>query len=187
MHEVIRSSRLDLVSLGRRALEEALRGDVSEVERVTGASCPPTWAKEEEWLLGYRLEQMRADPASRPWLLRAIVLREPERAMVGYINFHGPPSPAGWAEIGYEIFERYRRRGYATEATVAMFDWAHGTHGVSRFRASVSPHNDPSLGMIRRLGFEPVGRHWDERDGEEIVFERDWPPPHRVALSGTDV
>ena len=96
--------------------------------------------------------------------------------MIGYINFHGPPSPEGWAEVGYEILEPYRRRGYATEAVKALFDWAHREHGVGRFRASVSPHNETSLALIKRLGFESVGTQWDERDGEEIVFERDWPP-----------
>ena len=77
--------------------------------------------------------------------------------------------------MGYEILEPYRRQGYATEAVQGLFDWHH-EHGVGRFRALVTPHNEPSLRLIKQLGFVSIGTQWVERDGEEIVFERDWPP-----------
>ena len=157
-------------------MERAVNGDPSGIERITGVAVPEGWVDEESWLLNYRFDQLRRDPTAGPWLLRIIVAREPQPRMIGYINFHGPPSPEGWAEVGYEILPPYRRQGYATEAVKALFDWAHREHGVKRFRASVSPLNEASLALIKRLGFGPVGTQWDERDGEEIVFERDWPP-----------
>jgi RimJ/RimL family protein N-acetyltransferase len=42
---------------------------------------------------------------------------------------------------------------------------------VSRFIASVSPTNEPSLRLIANLGFVRTGEQWDELDGEEYVFE----------------
>ena len=45
------------------------------------------------------------------------------------------------------------------------------TQGVRRFVASVGPENEPSLAIVRRLGFVEVGRHWDDQDGEELEFE----------------
>ena len=53
------------------------------------------------------------------------------------------------------------------------FDWA-AAQGVHRFRASVGPWNQPSLNLVRKLGFVQTGTQMDEVDGEELVFETDW-------------
>ena len=52
-----------------------------------------------------------------------------------------------------------------------MIDWAHDQHGIRTFIVSVSPENEPSLALARKMGFVEVGRHWDEEDGEELEFE----------------
>jgi RimJ/RimL family protein N-acetyltransferase len=95
--------------------------------------------------------------------------------MVGHVGFHGPPGynalkAADAVEVGYTIFPEHRRRGYATEAVRALLDWARA-QGIHRFVASVGPQNEPSLALVRRLGFREVGRHWDDEDGEELEFE----------------
>lgn len=113
---------------------------------------------------------MSEGPASEPWLVRAIVRKE-DNKMVGHIGFHGPPDDDGIAEIGYTIEAEHRRRGYALEAIEALLDWARQIHGVTRFRASVGPWNEPSLALVRKLGFVQTGVQWDDRDGEELVFE----------------
>jgi RimJ/RimL family protein N-acetyltransferase len=112
---------------------------------------------------------MEADPSTTPWLLHLIVIRE-TRQMAGYVTFHGPPGDENWVEIGYEIEPAFRRRGFALEAACAMFSWA-AEQGVKRFRASVSPDNEPSLALIRKMGFSRRGEQWDEVDGLEYVFE----------------
>jgi len=125
----------------------------------------------ERWLQR-RLDQMTIDSTVQPWLLRGMVLREDAaRPMVGYLNFHAPPGPERWVEIGYTVLPKYRRRGYAHEAVEALFEWATREHGIHTFRASISPVNVPSLGLARKLGFREIGRRWDDEDGEEIVCE----------------
>ena len=52
-----------------------------------------------------------------------------------------------------------------------MFDWASHEHAVRWFIASVSPTNEPSLSLVRKLGFVQTGTQWDEIDGQELVFE----------------
>jgi RimJ/RimL family protein N-acetyltransferase len=37
--------------------------------------------------------------------------------------------------------------------------------------ASTSPGNEPSLAVIRKLGFTQTGEAWDDEDGLELVFE----------------
>ena len=74
-------------------------------------------------------------------------------------------------ELGYWIEPASRRRGYAAEAIHGLMEWAGTEHAVRRFILSISPGNAASLGLARKLGFVEVGRHLDDEDGEELVFE----------------
>jgi RimJ/RimL family protein N-acetyltransferase len=98
--------------------------------------------------------------------------------MIGHAGFHGQPGVNGKqdpeaVELGYTIFEPHRGRGYATEAARALMDWAATEKGIRRFIASVAPTNDPSLAIVKKLGFVHTGEQWDEEDGLELVFELD--------------
>ena len=180
MSQTIATARLDLVSLGLAAIYALQEGRLGDAQKMIGAEVPAEWVEDVESPMHFRRLQMEDDPSTQPWLLRAIVLRD-QGKVVGHINFHAPPGTQGWVEIGYSILPAYRRRGIATEATLAMFEWAARHHGVRRFRASISPTNEPSLRMLEALGdFKRIGTQWDEIDGEEIVFEMDAsnPRPH---------
>jgi [ribosomal protein S5]-alanine N-acetyltransferase len=167
--DTIVSARLDLVSVGVDFVRAALTGDVDEAERSAGVKLPPGWPRSAESTLRYRLAQMEADPAVQPWLLHLVVIRDTGE-VAGYITFHAAPGDEGWVEIGYQIEPRFRRQGYASEAAAAMFSWA-AEQGVERFRASVSPDNEASLAMVRKMGFHRTGEQWDDIDGLEHVFE----------------
>jgi len=155
-------------------MEALLEEDFAGAEADAGVALPEFFRGERWGHLRHRLGMVRADPDALDWLTRLMVLRDTGQA-VGHIGFHEPPHPQGWVEIGYTVFPEHRRRGYAEEAVRGLFDWACGERGVCRFRASVGPWNRPSLALVRKLGFEQTGVHVDELDGEELVFEVDWP------------
>ena len=171
MTETIATARLELVWLSPQLVEATLDGSRDEL----GFTAPDDWPNDHDRrFLAFRLRQMRDEPARGPWLVRAVVLRE-TRELIGHVGFHGPPGvnalrAADAVEVGYTIFPAHRRLGYATEAVVAMLDWARA-QGIHRFVASVGPRNEPSLRIVRGLGFVEVGRHWDDEDGEELEFE----------------
>jgi RimJ/RimL family protein N-acetyltransferase len=180
----VRSERLDLISMGLDFVRPALEGRIDEAERVAGVTLPPGWEQEAESALRFRRAQMEADPSTRQWLLRLVVVRETGE-VAGYINFHGPPEDRGWVEIGYVIEPRFRRRGFAFEAAMAMFEWA-AEQGVSRFRASVGPGNEPSLTMVRKMGFDKTGEQWDDIDGLEYVFEATLEDVRRARIAAAE-
>jgi [ribosomal protein S5]-alanine N-acetyltransferase len=173
---VIQSDRLDLVWLSTEVLEALLDGRRTEAEQLGGFTVPADWPDNHDArFLAFRLKQAREDPTQSPWLVRAMVLRGPERLMIGNIGFHGAPGRNALkapdaVEVGYRVFPEHQRRGYATEAVRALLDWARA-EGITRFVASVGPENVPSLAIMRQLGFREVGRHWDHEDGEELEFE----------------
>jgi len=169
----IESERLRLVTLTPPVLERMAAGDVEGAGATFGLPLPPDMVLTAPAAM--RLEQLARDPGELPWLLRAIVVREPEPVVVGHIGFHGPPDERGRVEVGYTVTPAHRRRGYAREAVVAMAGWAARERGVPTLVASVSPDNAPSLGLVRGLGFVQVGEQWDEEDELELVFERALP------------
>ncbi|MBN1581108.1 MAG: hypothetical protein JXA89_10425 [Anaerolineae bacterium] len=78
---VIRSPRLDLVSMGSVLLEALLAGNRVLAAQIGGFQIPDDLAIGER-TLQMRLQQIRADPGVQSWLLRAIVIRE-SRTMCG--------------------------------------------------------------------------------------------------------
>jgi [ribosomal protein S5]-alanine N-acetyltransferase len=163
---VIESERLRLVPLTPGLLEAVLEGG------DTPFAVPDDWPDEHDAnFLRLRLRQLRADPTRAGWPVFAIVLPGPN-ALIGHIGYHGPPganarNDPGAVELGYTVFPEHRRQGYATEAVRALIDHAR-ERGIGRFIASVSPNNEPSLRLVRGLGFVEVGRHWDDEDGDEL-------------------
>ena len=154
-------------------MEAVLASDFARAEAEAGVPLPEFFRGERWGHLQHRLGLARAEPDALAWLTRLMVLRDAVQA-VGSIGFHEPPHPEGWVEVGYTVFPEHRRRGYAEEAVRGLFDWACGERGVCRFRASVGPWNQPSLALVRKLGFEQTGVQMDEVDGEELVFEVTW-------------
>jgi RimJ/RimL family protein N-acetyltransferase len=177
--ETIRTPRLALVSMSVSFMEALASKDLAAASAEIGAAVPVWIADELENFLKYRLGQLRLDPTIRVWLGRAMVLTEDDgtRRVVGSIGFHGPPDAQGRLEVGYSVDPPFRRRGYASESVKALFDWAHNEHGITRFIASISPDNEPSLRLTAGYGFQRVGEQIDEIDGLEYIFETDWPRP----------
>jgi ribosomal-protein-alanine N-acetyltransferase len=175
--DIIRSPRLDLVSLGPALLEALLAGDRARAAQIGGFQIPADLALSER-TLRMRLRQIRADPAAQPWLLRAIVIR-PSRTMCGRIGFHSPPGPPDLrdvapdgVELGYAIGAPFRRQGFAKEAALALMSWAFEKHGQRHFILSIAPGNEASLAMARSLAFEKIGSHIDPEDGIEWYLAR---------------
>jgi RimJ/RimL family protein N-acetyltransferase len=169
--DTIHTARLDLVLLPLTAYGLLVDGRLEAAEELLGVRLGVSRLASSARVLRRRLKQLEEDPSELAWLMRAMVLRGVAE-VVGDIGFHGPPDAEGMVEIGYSVAEPWRRRGFATEAAVALSSWAARQPGVRRLRASVAPDNVASLQVAARLGLTEVGRQIDEEDGEEIVLER---------------
>lgn len=154
-------------------LMAALRDkDWTEAEDVAELALPDEW-REFDWSwMGERPEEARADPGLREWLPHVLVARRGKvPCIVGEAGFHGPPV-GGESEIGYMVVADERRKGYATEAAGALIAWAGAEAGLERVRASVSPGNSASLGVLAKLGFDPAGRYIHPVRGEQLLYRR---------------
>ncbi len=170
MTDVVTTERLSLIALPADVLDAMLNGDMKPVTALLGTEPPGWWPREKQWLFGLRRDQLQADPAEAPWLLRAMVTRADRCEVVGQIGFHEPPDADGYVEVGYMVFPEHRRKGYAEEAFRALIEWACEHPGVNGIRAAVSPQNTASLNLVGKLGFTETGSQIDEIDGLELIF-----------------
>jgi ribosomal-protein-alanine N-acetyltransferase len=106
--------------------------------------------------------------------------------LVGYVNISNIVRGAFQSGyLGYAAFASHAGRGLMTQGLHAVIDRAFGELGLHRLEANIQPANNPSIGVVRRLGFSKEGFSpgylfidgaW--RDHERWALRSDsWPAP----------
>ena len=146
------TARLELVAILPEAVlsEQANDGRLGEILgcRVTAEWPPNDW---EPHVLVWLLNQFAEDAARVRWF-RYIVLREDDgrRVLIGTVG--------AVPEFGYGVLPAFERRGYATEAALAMVAFAEATGEVSELVAHTFPELEASVRILTRCGFVLEGK-----------------------------
>ena len=178
---VRRANPVTVIRTGRLVLE------VLDLERIDALLVAPAGWSDDDHLRRWR-DLAIEDGGSSAWRARSVTTRD--GTIVGHVGFHGPPVPldealadptfvgsidpsdSGAVEVGYTIFESFRRRGYAVEAVAALLRWAESTGEVGAVIACVEPRNAASRAVLDRLGgFTRIGTCSDDGT-DELVFRR---------------
>jgi RimJ/RimL family protein N-acetyltransferase len=164
--------RLDLQPFSADAIEALLAGDESRLGTLTGARFPaplrPPPLLEE--VLPLVRDRLRADPATLGWWTWLTIDRA-GRQVTGAIGFGGPPDADGAVMIGYATYPGSDRRGYASEATRALIDWALAQPGVRRVCASIPPDNIPARRVAEKVGMRVAGTVWEEEIDDVLLYQ----------------
>ena len=123
----------------------------------------PTLGELEEWI--------RTTPPSDVMLLAVVETSTGDVA--GYCGLVESGRAAGEPEVAFELLSRFHGRGYATEASWAVLDWARAS-GHARLWATVWDWNTASRRVLDKLGFTETGEV-DGRSahGTSLVTVRD--------------
>jgi RimJ/RimL family protein N-acetyltransferase len=161
-----------IVQLDGPTLQALADGDLDRAQ-LTSPLPLSEWLVSAESIGTWRMRahQSVESPDDLPWVT-GVVWDDEAEVCVGKAGFHAAPDADGMVEVGYAIDPAYRRRGYARAALELMLARAAGDPSVRTVRASVSPDNGPSLGLIAGYEFEQVGEQWDDEDGLELIYER---------------
>jgi len=110
------------------------------------------------------LEMMASRVPGEPgWVQFTVELRE-TGALIGDVGL-APADEPDVVKIGYTIAPAYQGKGYATEAVLALIDYAFDSLGADIVRAYASALNLPSHGVAERVGMRLVERFEGVSDG----------------------
>ena len=98
-------------------------------------------------------------PVGEPGWFRVWIADE-QGEIVGHVGLmaFAEPASAHRALVGVGVLEPHRQRGIATSLFEVAIDWARGQPQLAWLDAEVFAHNEPSLGLFRRLGFVETAR-----------------------------
>jgi RimJ/RimL family protein N-acetyltransferase len=158
---LIVTERLELVPATPGSTQAALSGKAALGESLR-AIVPATWPPEymDRPAFQFTLDRLAEGTHQGGWWLYFVILpRDPRgRSLIGTAGYKGPPSGDGTVEVGYGIVEEYRRQGYASETVRGLLAHAFELPQVCRAIAETLPQLAPSIGVLRKSGFRPIGK-----------------------------
>jgi len=119
---------------------------------------------------GYRRRESRLSPDGSEKLLNWVV-RLPTGELTGYVQ--ATVLRTGASYVGFEFASRYWRRGLGTASVGAVLEELTSTYGVHTVAAVLKTANFRSMGLLRRLGFEPASPEQAaefESESDEMVL-----------------
>jgi RimJ/RimL family protein N-acetyltransferase len=120
--------------------------------------------------ISHRIPRVAANPEFADIGIVLAVLKATNE-IIGSAGFHDLPDENGMIEIGFGIVDEFQNQGFGTELLHGMWKMITARPDVQTLRYTVSPDNQPSLHIIRKLGFALVGEQMDEEDGLELIYE----------------
>ncbi|WP_424950654.1 GNAT family N-acetyltransferase [Deinococcus sp.] len=129
---------------------------------------PAEWPGDALVIFPVMAEQLRSAPDTLPW--GGVMLDRTARVAVGQISFKGLPDASGTLEVGYGVNPSFQGRGYASEATRALTEWALARPDVRRVSAECLDSNAGSVRVLERAGFSRVGERSDAEEGGTLVL-----------------
>jgi len=174
--ETVRTERLVVEPMSADVVRSILRKDWSRTRRLLGTEFPLEWRADGWGWLESQADKGEHDDRFIVWGTRLAFTTAADEVdngaeVVAEVGFHGPPDSDGWVEIGYRVVASHRREGLAEEAARAVIDWA-VVHGVSGVKASVSPDNAASIGLLHKLGFTESDRYLHDTLGDQLILVR---------------
>ena len=151
---MIATERLDLIPATAELARAAIAGPAA-LKAALKADVPATWPPDynDKASFQFAVDQLAKGTAQAGWWLHLVVLRA-QKLLIGTVGYKGPPSADGTVELGYGIVSDHRRKGYAAEAVRGLVSHAFAEPKVSRVIAETPPNLAPSIGVLKKCGFE---------------------------------
>ena len=152
----LKTERLDLIPCSLEVAQTTV-ADKSKLETILSVRVPDDWPAQDLWeFLPVYAQQLETDPSLLGWGVW-LMIHATERVVIGDVGFKGKPGHEGTVEIGYSVVPASRNRGYASEASQALINWAFIQQGVKRIVAECSDDNAASIRILEKLGMKRLG------------------------------
>ena len=121
--------------------------------------------------LSHRIPRVRSHPEFAEIGI-ILGIEKSNREIIGSAGFHDFPNDVGMIEIGFGIVPEKQNQGYGTELLLGMWTMICARPDVRILRYTVSPDNNPSMHIVKKLQFHLVGEQIDPEDGIELIYEK---------------
>ncbi len=164
---------MTLLPITRDLVEAVLAADREAAEKLIGAKFPDLWPGRAlvERAFSCPIEKLRRDPDAWLWGARVLV-HKTEAVVIGSVVLSGNPEEGGVVEVAYGVDEAWQGKGFATEGTRAVVDWALEQRDVSHVQACTFPWHRASQKVLEKVGMHRVGVRDTDMFGELLVYER---------------
>jgi RimJ/RimL family protein N-acetyltransferase len=153
MKHCLETERLNLIPLQAHSLALSLV-DYGKMQTELGLRVTNTILEDDEmqYAMSVRLRKVLEDVDNYLWLTNwAIVLKE-KSEIIGYIMLKGLPNESGEVITGYDIDEKFRRKGFATEALNRLIQWIFENPRALSVIADTEKTNIPSCKLLEHVG-----------------------------------
>lgn len=178
MTQRLKTARLILVEITHDLLRAQLEGaDILSglLEARLPTSWPPPLYDNDTVRYILQAADVSAGPDETDWPGFFMLMEAPDASghfAVGICSFKGGPDAEGAVEIGYSVVPEFQRRGFATEACLALIALAFARPQVRRIVAHTLDGLTPSIRVLEKLGFVydgPGAEHEAPESGEQVV------------------
>ncbi|WP_339319051.1 GNAT family N-acetyltransferase [Paenibacillus sp. FSL R10-2734] len=146
------SQRIDLVPLNAAELLLATE-NYAELQQQLGLNALSAELDDDmQYAMKIRLKKVQQDPEQYLWLTNWAIIHQKDQCIIGFIILKGYPNEKGEVIIGYVIDEKYRRKGYATEALMTINTWIFSHPHAIYVIADTEKDNIASHKVLERLG-----------------------------------
>jgi len=155
-------SRIHLINCNPTILNWILEGDLVLSQNLK-IKVPNNWTEFGRDIFKFSLNAINNNPKSQIWFTY-LPVEIKLNTLIGTCGFKGEPRD-GLVEIGYEVSEAFRNKGYATEMVKLLINIALTSNLVNNIVAHTLPTNNPSVSVLKKCGFRFVAEIFDEDDG----------------------
>lgn len=137
-----------------------------EVNQYLFDAEPCSSVEEAQKLIRFYLE---SEPGNQH---RWIIVLKDSGEKIGTCGFHCWKRETGEIEMGYDLQPSYWRKGYISEALVAIMKFAAEEMKVKKIFAHISVDNIASIRTAEKMGFVKTGeQYYEEFHGEKYLHD----------------
>lgn len=157
------SERIELINCNRKILEIISEGN-DELSNYLNVNVIDKWTAFGDQIFGLTLQAVIKDPDSQKWFAY-LPIETRSNTLIGTCGYKGPPDENGTVEIGYEVSEKFRNRGLATEMAEILIKTAFEDKRVKAILAHTMPEENASVKVLKKCNFHFVKEVNDVDDG----------------------
>lgn len=158
----IRTQRLELLACDTDLLR-VLISDQVVFSQMLDIKIPDKFTEYGLSPLRYSMEKLE-DPAESEWWTYLPILLN-ANILIGTCGYKGKPDHNGIVEIGYEIIEPLRNKGYAREIAKALIENAFRFEQVKLVRAHTFPEENASVKVLKSCNMKFIDTAYDPEYG----------------------